>query len=75
MQDKQLEEYKNPFLRNKEYLEFCDKKVNSNFTENKTYSINNKDHTDCFDFEMRNPLNSIRSSFIDDFNNNIYNNF
>ena len=70
MQDKKLEEYKNPFLRNKEYLQFCDKKINSNITENGTFRYNNEDHVDLFQIEMHNPLNSIRCSFYEDFNKN-----
>ena len=75
MQDKNLEEYKNPTLRNKRYINFCDEKANNNNTENGTYRNNNGNNSNLFDMEMENYLNSIRSSFYDDFNNNIYNNY
>ena len=73
MQDKNSEDYKNPLLRNEEFIKFCDKKVNMNITENGTYNYYNNDNNDVcnlFDMELENPLNSIRSSFYDDFNNN-----
>lgn len=75
MQDKHLEDYKNPIRRNEDYIKFCDKKVNANITENGTYRYYNNGNdvdTNLFDMELENPLNSIRSSFYEDFNNSVY---
>ena len=48
MQDK-TKEYDNPYLRNKDYLEYCDKLVNEAITENETFKHKNTDHDELFD--------------------------